>query len=157
GLNIVDLGLIYDLQVEGRMATVRLTMTTPACPMSSYIKQQVGAVLQRTPGLRRGVVELVWDPPWSPHMIAPEARDGLYRGRRPYCSPLPHTPCPTSMNPAVRPSPVSPRPSASSSTSAPCSARAVSRSPSSWRPPAPCPSATSSGCAPPSSRSPSTA
>ncbi len=82
GLNIVALGLIYDLQVEDGEATVRLTMTTPACPMSSYIKRQVGGVLQKTPGLRRGVVELVWDPPWSPHMIEPEARAMLYGGRR---------------------------------------------------------------------------
>ncbi len=83
GLNIVALGLIYDLQLEDGTATVRLTMTTPACPMSSYIKQQVGGVLQRVPGLRRGVVELVWDPPWSPHMIEPEARALLFGGRRP--------------------------------------------------------------------------
>lgn len=73
GLNIVDLGLIYDLQIEEGIATVRLTMTTPACPMSGYIKQQVGKVLQRTPGLRRGIIELVWDPPWSPLMISREA------------------------------------------------------------------------------------
>lgn len=73
GLNIVDLGLIYDLQVEDDTATVRLTMTTPACPMSSYIKQQVGRALQKVPGLRRGIIELVWDPPWSPQMMDPEA------------------------------------------------------------------------------------
>lgn len=82
GLNIVDLGLIYDLRIEDGTATVRLTMTTPACPMSSYIKQQVGGVLQRTPGLRRGIVELVWDPPWSPQMIAPDARARLFGPRR---------------------------------------------------------------------------
>lgn len=52
GINIVDLGLIYDLQVEEDQATVtvRLTMTTPVCPMSSYIKQEVGRALQRVPG-----------------------------------------------------------------------------------------------------------
>lgn len=82
GLNIVDLGLLYDLQLEDGEATVRLTMTTPACPMSSYIKQEVGDVLRQTPGLRRGTVEVVWDPPWSPHMIEPEARARLYGGRR---------------------------------------------------------------------------
>ncbi len=84
GLNIVALGLIYDLQLDDGQATVRLTMTTPACPMSSYIKQQVGAVLQQTRGLTGGVVELVWDPPWAPTMIEPEAREALFGGRRPY-------------------------------------------------------------------------
>ncbi len=83
GLDIVALGLIYDLHVEHGTATVRLTMTTPACPMSNYIKQQVGGVLQRVPGLRRGIVELVWEPLWSPVMIEPEARARLYGGRRP--------------------------------------------------------------------------
>ncbi len=83
GLDIVDLGLIYDLRVEGGEATVRLTMTTPACPMSNLLRRQVGGVLQRTPGLRRGVVELVWDPPWSPEMVEPEARDALLGAGRP--------------------------------------------------------------------------
>lgn len=73
-MNIVDLGMLYDLILDDRSVTVRLTMTTPACPMSSYIRQEVGRVLQDVPGLRRGVTELVWDPPWSPRMIDPDAR-----------------------------------------------------------------------------------
>ena len=75
GLNIVDMGLIYDLQVspDGTVA-IKLTMTTPACPLSSYIKQEVARVLQRTPGIRRGIIELVWEPPWSSYMIDPEVR-----------------------------------------------------------------------------------
>lgn len=77
GLDVVALGLIYDLRVEDGEATVRLTMKTRACPLSGLIRRQVGGVLQRTPGLRRGVVELVWDPPWSPDMVEPEARDAL--------------------------------------------------------------------------------
>ena len=80
GLDIVALGLIYDLRVDDGEATVRLTMTTPACPLSDLIRRQVGAVLQQTPGLRGGVVELVWDPPWSPTMVEPGARDGLRGG-----------------------------------------------------------------------------
>lgn len=82
GLNIVDLGLIYDLQIKDRAATIRLTMTTPACPMTSYIKQQVGQALQEVPGLERGVIETIWEPAWSPHMIEPDARRrrfGRYR------------------------------------------------------------------------------
>lgn len=83
GLDVVALGLIYDLRVEDGEATVRLTMTTPACPMSNLLRRQVGGVLQRTPGLRRGVVELVWDPPWSPGMVEPGARDALFGAGRP--------------------------------------------------------------------------
>lgn len=84
GLDIVALGLIYDLQVDDGDAAVRLTMTTPACPMSSYIQQQVGAVLQQTPGLTRGTVELVWEPAWSPRMIEADARTALTGGRPPF-------------------------------------------------------------------------
>lgn len=80
GLNIVDLGLLYGLEVENARAVVRLTMTTPACPMSSYIKQEVGKALQRVPGLERAVVETVWEPAWSPQMIAPEARRRRFAG-----------------------------------------------------------------------------
>lgn len=74
GLNIVDLGLIYDLRIEEGEVTVRLTMTTPACPMSGYIKGQVGDVLSMVPGIRRGIIELVWSPAWSPHMIDRDIR-----------------------------------------------------------------------------------
>ena len=74
GMNIVDLGLLYDLQIEDRTVLVVLTMTTPACPMSGYIRQEVGRALQQVPGLRRGVTELVWDPPWTPQMMDYEAR-----------------------------------------------------------------------------------
>ncbi|HEX7069766.1 MAG TPA: iron-sulfur cluster assembly protein [Rhodothermales bacterium] len=73
GMNIVDLGLLYDLDVEADTVVIRLTMTTPACPMSSYIRQEVGRALTKVPGLRRGITELVWDPPWSPGMIDREA------------------------------------------------------------------------------------
>ena len=74
GINIVDLGLIYDLQLGDSAVTICLTMTTLACPMTSYIKQEVGKALQQVQGLERGVIETVWEPAWTPHMIAPEAR-----------------------------------------------------------------------------------
>ena len=82
GLNIVDLGLIYDLRIEGGEVTVRLTMTTPACPMSGYIKGQVGDVLSMVPGIRRGIIELVWSPAWSPHMIDRDVRGMTFPSSR---------------------------------------------------------------------------
>ena len=74
GLNIVDLGLIYDVHREDGDVTVRLTMTTPACPMTNYIKQEFCRTLQDVQGLHRGVIETVWEPAWSPRMIDPEVR-----------------------------------------------------------------------------------
>ena len=82
GLNVVDLGLVYDVWISGGWVEVTMTMTTPACPMSSYIVQQARGALLRVPGVQDARVELVWQPNWSPEMMDPEARRGrfgLYR------------------------------------------------------------------------------
>lgn len=81
GINIVDLGLVYDLHLEGERAALVLTMTTPACPMSRYIMQQAEMVLSRIRGILDVDVQLVWDPPWSPAMIEPEVREKTFGGR----------------------------------------------------------------------------
>lgn len=74
GFNIVDLGLIYDVSIEGRIIDMKMTMTTPGCPAQEYI---VGGVEQRL-GQEDGVsgifVEVVWDPPWSPAKMSPVAK-----------------------------------------------------------------------------------
>lgn len=81
GINIVDLGLVYDLRLEGDRADLVLTMTTPACPMSRYIMQQADMVLSRIRGIFEVDVRLVWDPPWSPAMIEPEVRERMFGAR----------------------------------------------------------------------------
>jgi metal-sulfur cluster biosynthetic enzyme len=80
GINIVDLGLIYEvwLSEDKRQIQVRMTMTTPACPMSAHISDEVREALrQRWPALRQVQVELVWDPPWSTDRLSDEARRQL--------------------------------------------------------------------------------
>lgn len=75
GINIVDLGLVYDVQIAGDDVLVTMTMTTPACPLSDMILDNIDAVLD--PLLPPEVnirVELVWDPPWSPAMMEEGAR-----------------------------------------------------------------------------------
>lgn len=78
GINIVDLGLVYDAHREGDVAHVRMTMTTPACPMGPYLTEQVTAALS---GYVHGVndvkVDLVFDPPWTPAQMTEEARSAL--------------------------------------------------------------------------------
>ena len=59
GINIVDLGLVYDIQVEAGTVLLALTMTTPACPMSSYIKGHAAAVLDGVPGVEHARIDLV--------------------------------------------------------------------------------------------------
>lgn len=77
GGNIVDLGLVYGLEVEGETVRVNLTMTTPACPMGSLVVDEAEAELRRAlPGMQVEV-QLVWEPPWEPGMISPEAKHQL--------------------------------------------------------------------------------
>ncbi len=71
GVNIVDLGLIYSVEIHGDAARIVMTMTTPACPMHSYLTEEVReAILSRHEEVESVNVELVWDPPWSPQMIS---------------------------------------------------------------------------------------
>lgn len=75
GMNIVDLGLLYDLTIEDDTVRVALTMTSPACPMGDMILDDVDAKLRRAiPSPIRLDIQLVWSPPWDPSMMSEEAR-----------------------------------------------------------------------------------
>lgn len=71
GLDIVSLGLVYgvDMSEEGD-ANIRMTLTSPYCPLGPMIESQVHSATQFLPGVRDVRVELVWDPPWDPHTMA---------------------------------------------------------------------------------------
>ncbi len=76
GMNIVDLGLVYGLQVGERAVYVDLTMTTAACPMADMIIDAVREVIRAmTPAGTEIDVNLVWDPPWTPEKMTGFARD----------------------------------------------------------------------------------
>jgi metal-sulfur cluster biosynthetic enzyme len=79
GINIVDLGLVYDIQVaEGKSVDVKMTLTSPACPIGPQIIRGVQTyVKQAYPDLDAINVHLVWDPLWDPDMMSPEAKDML--------------------------------------------------------------------------------
>ena len=75
GMNIVDLGLVYRIEVSPDAVIVEMTMTSPACPMGEMITADVEAVLQeRLPGTLRTDVRLVWSPVWNPSLMSPQAR-----------------------------------------------------------------------------------
>ena len=79
GLNVVDLGLIYDVNLdeEGHVA-VSMTLTTPACPMHAGFAREIEHTLKDAfPGLEWVSVNLVWDPPWHPDMISEEGQAAL--------------------------------------------------------------------------------
>ena len=76
GMNIVDLGLIYRIAMEGETLVVEMTMTSPACPMGEMIVAEVESVLgKHLPASMRADVRLVWSPPWTPAMMSAVAKD----------------------------------------------------------------------------------
>ncbi len=81
-VNIVDLGLVYDMRVSdrdgsGKRVDVKMTLTAQGCGMGGYIAQDARQKLLELPGVEEADVEVVWDPPWSPQMISPEGRQQL--------------------------------------------------------------------------------
>lgn len=77
GVNIVDLGLVYECEVDENRASVAMTMTTAACPMGPFLVDAVEGVLLRQPGIESAEVRVVWDPPWTPSMMSDAARAQL--------------------------------------------------------------------------------
>jgi len=76
-VNVWDLGLIYDVAVDDDKVHVKMTLTAPGCPMHSFISQEVKEKLQTVSGVKEATVEVVWDPPWSPDKMSPEAKAQL--------------------------------------------------------------------------------
>jgi probable FeS assembly SUF system protein SufT len=81
-VNVVELGLIYDLSVafepgRGSHVEVKMTLTAPGCGMGPAIAADARSRIERIPGTRSAAVHLVWDPPWSAEMMSPEARTRL--------------------------------------------------------------------------------
>jgi metal-sulfur cluster biosynthetic enzyme len=83
GVNIVDLGLVYRIEVEGARARIAMTMTSPACPLVDYLKDLVtSAIRERVPDIVDVDITLEWEPPWDPDMMSDEARRQLGEGGR---------------------------------------------------------------------------
>lgn len=78
GINIVDLGLVYDTDVsEAGDVLVTMTLTSLGCPLGPVIVQEVQGALKDLPGVGDIDVKLVWSPPWSPESMSEEAKDEL--------------------------------------------------------------------------------
>jgi metal-sulfur cluster biosynthetic enzyme len=78
GVNIVDLGLVYKVEIKPEDVYIQLTMTSPACPLHGVITRNMNKVLRQTfPDLGPVTIELVWEPPWSPKMMSDTAKKQL--------------------------------------------------------------------------------
>ncbi len=78
-VNIVDLGLIYDVEIdENNNVHIKMTLTAPGCPLAFFLTKMVeDAVKEEIPEVNNVKVELVWDPPWTPDRMSEEARKML--------------------------------------------------------------------------------
>lgn len=76
-VNVVDLGLIYDVKIIDDWVGVKMTLTTPGCGMSGLISRNVRDQVLRIPGVKDADVRIVWDPPWTPAMMSEDARKKL--------------------------------------------------------------------------------
>ena len=72
--NIIDLGLVYDVQINDGSVHILMTLTTPACPIGPMLIDQVQEIVGFLPGVKDVDVEIAFDPPWSPEMMSEGAR-----------------------------------------------------------------------------------
>jgi metal-sulfur cluster biosynthetic enzyme len=79
GINIVDLGLLYDVRLSSDgTAVVRMTLTTPGCPLGGYLTDEIHDTLRDVPGVTGADVRIVWEPPWEPdEMMSDWAKEQL--------------------------------------------------------------------------------
>lgn len=77
GINLVDLGLVYRLDVKEGEVSVEMTLTTPGCPMSDSMPDAVERALTLIPGVRQVAVDLVWEPRWEPEMMTEQGKREL--------------------------------------------------------------------------------
>ena len=73
-VDIVNLGLIYEVTAEDGRVEVRMTTTAPGCPVAEFIAAEIERVVWELGGVEVVRVELVWDPPWSPEMMTEEGK-----------------------------------------------------------------------------------
>ena len=76
-VNVVDLGLIYEVKIIDDWVGVKMTLTAPGCPAHSFISQNVQNRLKKIPGVANADVRIVWEPPWEPKMMSEEAKKKL--------------------------------------------------------------------------------
>ncbi|MBP7861869.1 DUF59 domain-containing protein [bacterium] len=72
GVNIVDLGLIYGVEVNEKDVVVKLTLTSPACPLGAVIQAQAHQAVKKLPWVNEVKIDLVWTPRWDPKKMASE-------------------------------------------------------------------------------------
>ena len=73
-VNVYDIGLIYEVKISGGEAAIRMTLTSPNCPVAESLPQEVQDVAAAVEGVTSAEVKIVWDPPWTPEMMSEAAQ-----------------------------------------------------------------------------------
>jgi len=73
-VNLVDVGLIYDVKVDGDNVNVVMTLTARGCPAHSFISEQVREEVAKIAGVKSAIVQVVWDPPWDISRLSEAAK-----------------------------------------------------------------------------------
>ena len=74
GMDIVELGLMYDVEVEGPKVHITYTLTSMGCPVGPLIEEQIQEFAAQVPGVEQVEAELTWSPPWSPEKMSDDAK-----------------------------------------------------------------------------------
>jgi metal-sulfur cluster biosynthetic enzyme len=74
GVNVVDMGLIYEVKVSGSSVKIKMTFTSMFCPLAGVMEADVRGTLGKLKGVKKVDVDIVFDPPWSPERMSDEAR-----------------------------------------------------------------------------------
>jgi metal-sulfur cluster biosynthetic enzyme len=74
GMDIVELGLLYEVEVEGPRVKVIHTLTSMGCPVGPMIQENIDQIARSMPDVEDVEVELTWDPPWSPEKMSDDAK-----------------------------------------------------------------------------------
>jgi metal-sulfur cluster biosynthetic enzyme len=77
GVNIVDLGLVYDVRINDGNVEIVMTLTTQGCPLGGFIEDEILDCLAQAPQVGRVKVTLVWEPSWDPERMSDAAREQL--------------------------------------------------------------------------------
>ncbi len=76
-IDIVNLGLVYSVEVVSDVLNINMSMTSPGCPASTQIVTEAKLMLEDLPEVREANIEIVWDPPWEPSMMSEAAKESL--------------------------------------------------------------------------------
>ena len=76
-IDIVNLGLVYGVRIEGSTVNVDMTMTSPGCPAATQIVAEAKYLLEEMEGVSEVNMEIVWDPPWDPGKMSEAAKESL--------------------------------------------------------------------------------